>query len=274
MGSNETTKAVILARGLGMRMRRPDDTARLDAEQERAADAGLKAMIPAGARPFLDYVLSGLADAGFRDICMVIGPEHVELREYYEQMRTDRLRFHFAIQQRPIGTADAMLVTQEFVGPDAFLVLNSDNYYPIEMYRQLRELGEPGVAGFERAALIRESNVPAERVLRYSILEIDEAGYLKRILEKPDAATLATHGDHAFIGMNCWLFRPSIYRACREVKPSTRGELELPEAVDLAVTQFGERIRVLKFYAGVLDLSYRADVASVSRKLCGLPIHL
>ncbi len=27
-------------------------------------------------RPFLDYLLSPLADAGFAEICIVIGPEH------------------------------------------------------------------------------------------------------------------------------------------------------------------------------------------------------
>ena len=51
-------KAVILARGLGTRMRKADTGAALDSAQQAAADSGLKAMIPVG-RPFLDYVLSG-----------------------------------------------------------------------------------------------------------------------------------------------------------------------------------------------------------------------
>jgi glucose-1-phosphate thymidylyltransferase len=57
-------KAAVLARGLGTRMRQADSAARLDAEQEAIAQTGLKAMIPIG-RPFLDYVLSGLADADY-----------------------------------------------------------------------------------------------------------------------------------------------------------------------------------------------------------------
>src|SRR3954452_13138192 len=57
-------KAVILARGLGTRMRKPDATATLDSRQAAIAESGVKAMIPVGAgvrggtdRPFLDYVL-------------------------------------------------------------------------------------------------------------------------------------------------------------------------------------------------------------------------
>ena len=70
-----------LARGLGKRMREQAQTgARVDAAQAEAADRGVKAMIPIG-RPFLDYVLSALADAGYTETCLVIGPEHGAIRE-------------------------------------------------------------------------------------------------------------------------------------------------------------------------------------------------
>ena len=53
-------KAVILARGLGTRMVKRNDTAKLDAGQSAVADTAVKALIPID-RPFLDYVLSALA---------------------------------------------------------------------------------------------------------------------------------------------------------------------------------------------------------------------
>ena len=55
-----TTKAVILARGVGSRMRRLDPTITIDTDQAASADAGIKGMIPFG-RPFLDFVISALA---------------------------------------------------------------------------------------------------------------------------------------------------------------------------------------------------------------------
>lgn len=274
MNSQGVTKAVILARGLGTRMRQPDDAAQLDAKQARAAEAGMKAMIPVSGRLFLDYVLSGLADAGFREICLVIGPEHTELRRYYEPLPLERIRLHFTIQERALGTADAVLAAESFVGGGLFLVLNSDNYYPIDTYRRLREAGEPALAAFERATLVRESNIEEERIRRYSIVEMDASGYLARIIEKPDEPALAAHGGRAWIGMNCWMFGPSIFPACREVRPSSRGELELPEAVQLAIEKFQERIRVITFAAGVLDLSYRADIAAAEKRLAGIPVRL
>ena len=65
-------KAVVLARGLGRRMRASESGTVLESRQTRAADAGLKAMIPVGSptstRPFLDYVLASLAEAGFTEV--------------------------------------------------------------------------------------------------------------------------------------------------------------------------------------------------------------
>src|SRR6266542_906845 len=82
MSGRGIEKAVILAAGLGTRMRKADGAAPLDPEQAAAADTGVKAMIPIG-RPFLDYVISALADSGIRDICLVIGPAHDAIRDYY-----------------------------------------------------------------------------------------------------------------------------------------------------------------------------------------------
>ena len=114
----QVEKAVILARGLGTRMQKPDQSAILDKEQMAIAGAGVKAMIPIG-RPFLDYVLSALADAGFSRVCLVIGPEHQLMRDYYAvQAPPKRVRIDFAIQQKPLGTADAVLAANEFVGKD------------------------------------------------------------------------------------------------------------------------------------------------------------
>ena len=46
MPGPEIDKLVVLARGLGTRMRRADDAAALDRRQAAAADAGIKALIP------------------------------------------------------------------------------------------------------------------------------------------------------------------------------------------------------------------------------------
>src|SRR5690348_12293614 len=115
-------------------MRSADASAALSSEQLHAADTGIKAMIPIG-RPFLDFVLSALADTGIESVCLVIGPEHSSIRDYYDSLALRRIQIHFAIQERPIGTANALLSARQFVADEPFLSLNSDNYYPPEVFK-------------------------------------------------------------------------------------------------------------------------------------------
>lgn len=263
------TKAVVLARGLGTRMRREDAGAALDDAQASVAARGMKAMIPIG-RPFLDYALSALADAGCTDVCIVIAPGPNEIRGHYTRTPPERVRVSFSIQEEPRGTADALLAAEAFAAGDRVLMVNSDNYYPADTLAALR--GAPGsaVLGFERDALIRESNIEEARVLKYALLALHPDGSLARIVEKPDADTARAFGAHALVSMNAWLFTPAIFEACRRVAPSPRGELELQDAVRIAIDEMDERFDVVRVAAGVLDLSSRGDIASVRERLAGV----
>jgi len=262
-------KAVIMARGLGTRMRKEDATAVLDSRQTEAAGQGIKAMIPLE-RPFLDYVLNEIADAGYSDVCLIIGPEHNVIRDYYGvKSPPRRIRIHFAVQERPLGTADAVLAANEFTGEDCFLVVNSDNLYPAGALKALREAGRPGVALFDRDALIAGSNVPEERILKFAVASIGEDGCLDRLYEKPSGEIVRQLGTPLYVSMNCWVFSPRIFEACRQVVPSPRGELELSDAIQFAIDNLEESFRVLTFRAPVLDMSSRSDIAAVAEFLDG-----
>jgi len=268
-----TTKAVILARGLGTRMRRADAGAPLDTRQAAMANAGLKAMIPVG-RPFLDHAMSALADAGIRDICLVIGPEHDAIRQYYAALPLERVHVHYAIQPTPSGTAGAVAAAESFAAGDTVLVMNGDNYYPVDACRELAALGGSGVVGFEIDGLVAHGNIPADRVRAFALLQRADSGNLASIIEKPDQATYDALLGTSLVSMNLWSFTPVIYEACRRVRPSARNELELQDAVRIAIDDFGEPFRVLLSHAGVLDLSTRGDIESVTRVLVDRPVHL
>ena len=145
-----TTRAIVLARGLGTRMRAPDPSARLTPQQQRIADAGLKAMIPLNGRPFLDYILSSLADAGIRDVALVVAPEHDALRRYYESVAPPaRVRLGFVVQDQALGTANAVLAAERWVQGEPFLTMNADNLYPVDALAALAALAEPGLPAFD-----------------------------------------------------------------------------------------------------------------------------
>mgnify|MGYP001612723198 CR=1 FL=1 len=268
-----TTQAVILARGLGSRMRRAEAAVALDEAQERAAAAGQKGMMPTLGRPFLDFVLSALADGGVTDVTLVVAPEHATMRDYYEKVSPPtRVRLRWAVQAEPRGTADAVRAAEGVVHDAPFVVLNSDNYYPVTSISALCALGGAGLVAYEGEALVREGNIDRERVMHYALLDIDEQERLRDIVEKPGADhPLARQAQH-WVSMNLWSFTPRFFEACRLVKPSVRGELELQAAVMIAVRELGEVFRVVRAHEGVLDLSRRADVATIAEHLRGVTV--
>jgi dTDP-glucose pyrophosphorylase len=264
--------AVIMAGGLGTRMRRSDDTATLEASQVAAADSGVKGMIPIR-RPFLAYVISALADAGITDVLLVIGPGHDAVRQYFTvDAPPRRVQLRVAVQPAPIGTANAVVVAAEALGPIPFLVLNADNYYPAAAFRALAANESAGVVAFDRDALVRDGNIDVERVRAFAVLDVGRDGMLHGIIEKPGDAFDLTQESARWVGMNLWAVTPAIVDACRRVPISSRGEFELPEAVGLALRE-GVPVRAVCLSAPVLDLSRRTDIAGVVDRLSSIEPH-
>jgi len=254
-------------------MQKADNSAQLTDEQTAIAQTGVKAMIPID-RPFLDYVISALADAGYRRICLVVGPEHSDVRVYYKSLDCRRVNIEFAIQTKPLGTSDAVAAAEQFTTGEHFLVINSDNYYPLEALRALREVDGPGLVAFDREVLVADSNIPPERIEKFAIVQTDNNGYLTKIIEKPGPGVIASVPKPIYVSMNCWRFNSAIFTACRSISPSARGELELPDAVQYAIDHLGQRFRVVQVRAPVLDMSSREDVKAVAAALADVEVSL
>ena len=248
-------------------MRKEADGVTLDEGQSAAASAGVKAMISMGGeRPFLDYVISALADAGFTDVCLVIGAEHDMIRDYYNDAEKQRVTISYAVQDEPLGTANALLSAEEFAGEDRVLVLNSDNYYPAEALRLLADVPGSALVGFERTAMLERSNIAPDRIAAFALATTDAEGNLDELVEKPDEATIERLGNSAVLSMNCWLCSPAIFAAAKAIPMSARGEYEITDAVRAAIDA-GDPYKVVRADVGVLDMSNRGDIASVMEAL-------
>lgn len=254
------TKAVILARGLGTRMRSENKSAELNHEQSEIASQGIKALIPiVGKKTLLEFIFESLSDAGFSEICLVIGDEHQAIRDFCGKLNYN---ISFAIQEKPLGTADAILSAESFAAGDNFLMVNSDNLYPVSDLRRLGSLDSAGLIAFDKQNLIAKSNIDEAKINKFAVLNIDENGFLSRIQEKPE-----TTDSQAFISMNAWVFTSKIFEASRQIKVSSRGEFELADAVNSAIQNLDENFKIVRSIEGVLDLSSRADIGKVAGKL-------
>jgi glucose-1-phosphate thymidylyltransferase len=224
-----------------------------------------------GGRPFLDYLLSALADAGYTDVCLVVAPDHEAIARYYRGPAAPRrLRLDFAVQDAPIGTADAVAAAAGWTGSDPFLVINGDNYYGVGTLAALAGRSGAATALYRAAELVARSNIPADRIRTFALAVVED-GALARIVEKPTPEQAAALGGEALVSMTCWRMPPAIHDACRRVARSVRGEFELVDAVNLLLAA-GTRFEVVVAEDGVLDLSRRSDVALVQQALAGVAV--
>jgi glucose-1-phosphate thymidylyltransferase len=264
--------AVVLAAGRGRRLQGSDPSALIHDAQRLAATSGLKIMMPvdaAGQRPFLDYVLSALAEAGCLDAVLVVPRDHEAIGSHLARCAPTRVRVRLAVQTSPDGTADAVASAAPFVRADQFLVLNGDNLYPVAALRALSALDGCGLAAFSRESLATTSGFSPARLAAFALVQRDGAGWLTGLVEKPDAAAIERAGPGTLVSMNLWKLSQPVFAACREIAPSPRGERELPDAVQLAMSR-GIPFRVVAAAGPVLDVTTAADVGIVSRALAGV----
>jgi len=269
-----TERVVVLAGGLGRRMRREEQGgAALSGDVARMAEQGLKGLIPMHGRPFLDYVVGSLLQAGLREICLVVPPDCEVLAGYAR--RTAKLtgaEITCAVQAEPRGTADALLAAEDFAGTGPFVMVNCDNLYPADALWRLARLEDRScyVVAFESEALVREGNFAADRVRAFAAIVVGPGGELKQIVEKPPQPEVYARDGKLWVNMNLFRFTPEIFDSCRCIEPNPeRGELELPTAVSHLVESGRVPVRVMLASGGVLDLTRRGDVASAERLLEG-----
>ena len=270
-GAAEGTRvAVVLARGLGTRMRASSPAGSgLTSRQATAAACGYKALMPIGDHRLIDYSLSALVDAGIERAVLVVGPEHEDFRRHIDSLERTRLTIDLAVQVNPLGTADAVLSAETAVGGEPFLMVNGDNYYPRQVLRDLARHRGNALAGFDRAALVADSNIPAERIAAFALVRARD-GLLEEIVEKPSPQAVQDAGAHALVSMNAFGFTAEIFTACRRITPSPRGELEIVDAV----RALPGPVSVLAATGAVLDLSRREDIAEVEARLSGTEVSL
>ena len=262
---------MVLARGLGTRMQKQVPGLRLDRHTDRLAAEGVKGLIRVG-RPFMDHMLQALMDAGVRELCLIVRPGASVIRRYYQAVgrMLTHARIAFAVQAEPLGTANAVAAGEDWAGDRPFMVFNSDNYYYPRTVAALAAAPAPASVAYEREGLVARSNIPADRIARFAVMDIDSGGLLRGIVEKPRNPDAFARGGKLYVSMNCFLLTREIFAACGAIEPDpVRKEYELPTAVQYTIDRLGLKYRAVPSAEGVLDLTGRADIEPVRRMLAG-----
>lgn len=133
-------QAILLAGGLGTRLR--------SVVSDRP-----KPMALIEDRPFMEYVVRGLAQFGITDIIFAVGYKGSMVEEYFGDGEAFGIKAAYAYEEELLGTAGAIRNAGRFVTEDSFFVLNADTFYRID-YGRLAKIKEEN--GLDMALVLRE----------------------------------------------------------------------------------------------------------------------
>jgi glucose-1-phosphate thymidylyltransferase len=233
-------KALVLSGGAGTRLRPITHTS-------------AKQLVPVANKPVLFYGLEAIRDAGVTDVGIIVGDTHAEIEAACGDGSELGISVTYIRQTAPLGLAHCVLIAQEFLGDDDFVMYLGDNF----IIGGITELVEEFRSGtYDAQILLTKVDNPSQ----FGVAELGPHGGVSTLVEKPKEPK----SDLALVGV--YMFRPVIHDAVRAIKPSARGELEITDALQWLIDE-GKDVRPHLVTGYWKDTGRLEDMLECNRKV-------
>ena len=204
-GNTMERKGIILAGGSGTRL-------------HPATLSVSKQLLPVYDKPMVYYPLSTLMLAGIRDVLVISTPQDTPR---FEALFGDGSRWgmtiSYCVQPSPDGLAQAFVLGRRFVnGSPSALVLGDNIFYGHDFAGLVRRANLRTVGATVFAYHVKDPE-------RYGVVTFDKHNRAISIEEKP----IAPRSNYAVTGL--YFYDENVCDVAANIKPSTRGELEITE---------------------------------------------
>ena len=231
-------KALILSGGAGSRLRPITHTF-------------AKQLVPVANKPVLFYGLEAIRDAGITEAGVIVGDTAPAIEQAVGDGSAFGLNVTYIRQDAPRGLAHAVLIGQDLLGDDDFVMYLGDNF----VIGGIAGLADEFRDGWPDAQIML-TTVPDPR--QFGVAELDELGEVIGLEEKPPEPK----SDLALVGV--YIFTAAVHDAVHQLKPSGRGELEITEAIQWLIEN-GRRVRSTKITGYWKDTGNVTDMLEVNR---------
>ncbi len=177
-----------------------------------------KQMLPVYDKPMIYYPLSTLMTAGIREVLIISTPVHIDrFKDLLGDGSKLGMKFEYAIQEKPVGLADAFILGRDFIGDDNVALILGDNMiYGSRIKRVLKAANRIEEGGVIFGYQVKDPET-------YGVVEIDSEGNAISIEEKPKEPK----SDLAVPGI--YFYDNEVVDIAKNIKPSERGEIEITD---------------------------------------------
>ncbi|WP_170359723.1 glucose-1-phosphate thymidylyltransferase RfbA [Ruegeria arenilitoris] len=204
-----TRKGIILAGGSGTRL-------------YPITMAVSKQLLPLYDKPMIYYPLSVLMLAGIREICVITTPQD---QDQFKRTLGDGsqwgISLTYVVQPSPDGLAQAFILAEAFLaGAPSALVLGDNIFFGHGLPKLLAAADQHAEGGTVFGYHVADPQ-------RYGVVAFDMDGRAREIIEKPSVPP----SNYAVTGL--YFLDSSAPERARQVKPSSRGELEITDLLQM-----------------------------------------
>ncbi|MEM7076579.1 MAG: glucose-1-phosphate thymidylyltransferase RfbA [Pseudomonadota bacterium] len=181
-----------------------------------------KQLLPIYDKPMIYYPLSVLMLTGIRDIAIITTPQdQSQFRRTLGDGSQWGLNLTYIEQPSPDGLAQAYLLAKAFLdGAPSAMVLGDNIFFGHGLPAHLAEADRKSTGGTVFGYRVADPE-------RYGVVEFDETGAVRAIVEKPEFA------PSPFAVTGLYFLDGSAPERARQVTPSARGELEITSLLEL-----------------------------------------
>jgi glucose-1-phosphate thymidylyltransferase len=175
-----------------------------------------KHLIPVANKPILHFAIEAVAEAGIKDIGIIINADSEDVPRAIGNGKTWGVKIQYIPQESPLGLAHVVKISEKFIGSDPFIFYLGDNMVVGGIKRFIDRFDSDGCNCHLTLAKVADPS-------RFGVPEL-KGNQIIKVEEKPKVPK----SKYAVAGI--YLYDKTIFEAVNSIQPSRRGELEISDA--------------------------------------------